>query len=286
MTANPPNRLPEISANDASGDTLEIYRSIEAALGVRLVNLVYRHLATVPGALDWAWAVVGSGFSNGIFRQRSVPLIELAQKASVDLAPTGGISLTACGLTFEQSTAVIATLDAYNQANPMNALSLRVISLALSAGWCPPASRVRIRNTEPLVELLPMGGLDQLDGETSGYMTQLAFFTTGEQSDLVPSLFRHFIPWPALLSALCDWLRPLHEQNLVGDISDRISADADAIARDIFGNLLASDDVLAAPDQGTCDALTATIAQFLPAICRMIVIGGLLRSSVSHGRGE
>jgi len=40
----PQNPLSEVSANDATGVTLEIYRSIEAALGVRLVNLVYRHL--------------------------------------------------------------------------------------------------------------------------------------------------------------------------------------------------------------------------------------------------
>ena len=40
------NALPEIPINEATGVTLEIYQSIEAALGVRLVNLVYRHLAT------------------------------------------------------------------------------------------------------------------------------------------------------------------------------------------------------------------------------------------------
>ena len=53
---------------DASGVTLEIYQSIEASLGVRLVNLVYRHLATVPGALEWAWAVVGEGFEDQTYR--------------------------------------------------------------------------------------------------------------------------------------------------------------------------------------------------------------------------
>ncbi|CAN0574755.1 unnamed protein product, partial [Laminaria digitata] len=41
--------LQEIAAENASGDIKAIYGALEQALGVRLVNLVYRHLATGPG---------------------------------------------------------------------------------------------------------------------------------------------------------------------------------------------------------------------------------------------
>ena len=51
--------LPELRAEDAKGNIKLIYQAIENALGVRLVNLVYRHLATVPGTLEWSWGVVG-----------------------------------------------------------------------------------------------------------------------------------------------------------------------------------------------------------------------------------
>ena len=125
-----------------------------------------------------------------------------------------------------------------------------------------------------------MGGLDDLDGETSEALTRLAHYATGETSRLVPSLFRHFIPWPDLLAALCEWLAPLHEEDRISRLSDRLSTKADVIARDIFNKLETSDDFVEAPKPEIRDALSSTIRQFLPPICRMIVIGGLLRRSI------
>ena len=272
--------LPEVLMQDASGVTLEIYRSIEASLGVRLVNLVYRHLATVPGALEWAWAVVGQGFQDQTYRQRATALVELGGALDRGSRPVGVISLQDHGLTAEEANAVVATLDAYNRANPMNALSLRVIALGLDAGWRPPAQRMTVSTDRPLTDLLPMGSLENLDRDSSMLMSDLALFTTGEKSNLVPSLFRHFTTWPSLLAGLRDWLKPMHEHGMVGELSVRISEEADRIANDIFDNLTAAENVLAAPDDSVRNALSGTIAQFLPAICRMIVIGGLLRRSI------
>ena len=272
--------LPEINAKDASGVTSEIYRSIEAALGVRLVNLVYRHLATIPGALEWAWAVVGDGFKTEIYKGRSAPLADFGKRLSGVTGDLRTISLKSYGLTAREAAAVRVTLDAYNRANPMNALSLRVIALALSAGWLAPAVRTTISPTVPLVDLLPMGQLQDLDGDTSGHLSRLALYATGVESDLVPSLFRHFILWPGFLAAVGDWLQPLHEDDLISHYSSEISGEADAIAKEIFDNLNVVGNTLAAPDEDTRLALSSTIAQFLPAICRMIVIGGLLSSSI------
>lgn len=265
---------------DASGVTLEIYQSIEASLGVRLVNLVYRHLATVPGALEWAWAVVGEGFEDQTYRQRAAVLLELGGAVSGAAELTGALKLNDYGLTDGDANAAIATLDAYNRANPMNALSLRVIALALSAGWQPPARRKIVSTSTPLIELLPMGSLDELGRESTRLLAELAYFTTGKKSDLVPSLFRHFTAWPSLLAALRDWLKPLHDQGVVEDLSNRISEEADVIAAEIFEDLAAADSLLSAPKDDVRAALLNTIAQFLPAICRMIVIGGLLRRSL------
>ena len=280
LAENTPNLLPERSVKEATGVTSEIYRSIEAALGVRLVNLVYRHLATIPGALEWAWAVVGDGFSEGIYQQRSAPLVRLVAHLSADPQSIRPISLVDYGLKLSEASAVLDTLDAYNSANPMNALSLRVIALSLSAGWCPPARRAYIPSSGPMVDLLPMADIEDLDPETSEYMAELALYSTGEKSNLVPSLFRHFICWPSLLAGLCDWLRPLHEKDVVQNLSWQISDEADTIADDIFKNLVVSEATMAPPAEEIRSAVVRTIDQFLPAICRMIVIGGLLRSAI------
>ena len=131
-----------------------------------------------------------------------------------------------------------------------------------------------------MVDLLPMADLEDLAPKTSEYMAELALYSTGEKSNLVPSLFRHFICWPSLLAGLCDWLRPLHEKDVVQNLSWQISDEADTIADDIFKNLVVSEATMAPPAEEIRGAIVRTIDQFLPAICRMIVIGGLLRSAI------
>jgi len=50
--------FPAIAEASATGETADIFRDIRATVGVRVVNLVWRHLATLDGALPWAWAAV------------------------------------------------------------------------------------------------------------------------------------------------------------------------------------------------------------------------------------
>ena len=47
-----------ISENDATGEIAEIYNDIRTALGNGVVNLIWRHLATIDGALPWVWQAV------------------------------------------------------------------------------------------------------------------------------------------------------------------------------------------------------------------------------------
>ncbi|SIO40405.1 hypothetical protein SAMN05443247_04908 [Bradyrhizobium erythrophlei] len=44
--------LPEIRQEDASAAVARIYSDIKRASGTPLVNLIYRHLATIPGGLE------------------------------------------------------------------------------------------------------------------------------------------------------------------------------------------------------------------------------------------
>lgn len=272
--------LEEIRAENATGNIRDVYAAIEAALGVKLVNLVYRHLATVPGALEWAWSTVGPTFENGVFAERSKALV-LVDETSV----TNSISFESVGLSEKDGSRVIETLRAYNRANPMNALSLRVIELALGTGraalWQAPEPADAIsNNARPLAVLLPMAPLDILSPATMDILYRLAALTTGQDRGLVPSLFRHFTAWPALLTALADWLEPLAKDGVIEGQVARISAQADGIARDIFEQMSEPGHGAVLPDLATRETLLRTIEIFPPAICRMIVIGGLLHKAV------
>jgi hypothetical protein len=268
--------LPEISAENAEGEIKRIYQSIEAALGVRLVNLVYRHLATVSGALEWAWYTVGDPFEAGVFAERSKALIP-----TIAGQYRHSVSMDSAGLTAEDANNVLATLDAYNRANPMNAVSLRVIALALEAGRPASASPVGAPPRVDLPTLLPMSPLDSLDANATALMHRLARLTTGRESKIVPSLFRHFAPWPVLLAQLADWMEDLNDSGVIDAQAGQVFEMADDIAKDIFGSLPAPGGDAVLPDSATRQTLVETIEIFPPTICRMIVIAGLLRSSLS-----
>lgn len=278
--------MDELAVENATGNIKDIYNAVEAALGVRLVNLVYRHLATVPGALEWAWGTVGPVFQNGKFAERATALGSAGEMpASVDTSMDTAVSLRLAGLSEDDGNRVVETLNAYNRANPMNALSLRVIAMALEAGrpalWqAPVPAQAGAADTGKLSVLLPMASLDGLPPATMDILYRLAALTTDQDWGLVPSLFRHFTAWPALLTALADWLEPLAEKGAIEQQVVHVSAKADEVAKDIFGQLDRPGDGAVLPDATTRETLLQTIEIFPPAICRMIVIGGLLRTAI------
>ena len=47
--------MPSILESDATGKVTEIYADIRQVLGTSIVNLIWRNLATIPGALEWTW---------------------------------------------------------------------------------------------------------------------------------------------------------------------------------------------------------------------------------------
>lgn len=277
LPSDGPAALPEISAQEASGEIRDIYDAIAAALGVRLVNLVYRHLATVPGALEWAWGIVGERFADGTFAAEAAAIAGIAGASGGDAQQ---ISLGAAGLAPAEADAVLATLDAYNRANPMNAISLQVIALALAEGRPASFGKAGRADTGGLAELLPIAPLDGLPPDTRALLATLAQQATGGRSAVVPSLFRHFTAWPPLLEALSRWLGPVAESGAIDDVGDRVTAVAQDAAARIFDALPPPAPGAVAPDDATRAALAATVRTFPPAICRMIAIGALLRAAL------
>ena len=57
--------VPAITEAAATGETAAIFADLRATLGVNVVNLIWRHIATFPGALPWAWASVKPAYVSG-----------------------------------------------------------------------------------------------------------------------------------------------------------------------------------------------------------------------------
>ena len=54
---------------DATGETAEIFADIRQVYRVGVVNLIWRHLATFPGALAWVWGAVRPLYCDGTIAQ-------------------------------------------------------------------------------------------------------------------------------------------------------------------------------------------------------------------------
>ncbi|MEX2453726.1 MAG: hypothetical protein WD470_03425, partial [Rhodospirillaceae bacterium] len=187
-----------------------------------------------------------------------------------------------------------ATLDAYNRANPMNAISLSVISIALAEGrpagpFMAPQDSAD-GHADGLPDLLPLAPLDGLSDGTVALLLSLADRIAGpgdgtgqgagDGPRIVPSLFRHFTAWPLLLEAMSEWLGTVAASDGVDALSARISEAAAGIGREMFANLPVPGDGAVLPDGKTRTTLAATVAVFPPAICRMTVVGTLLHRAL------
>ena len=51
-------RVPSVLEAEAKGEIADIYADIRKVLGTSVVNLIWRNLATMPGALEWTWSTV------------------------------------------------------------------------------------------------------------------------------------------------------------------------------------------------------------------------------------
>ena len=57
--------VPAIAEASATGAVAELFADIRRVLGVEVVNLIWRHLATIPDALPWAWGMLRPLYADG-----------------------------------------------------------------------------------------------------------------------------------------------------------------------------------------------------------------------------
>src|SRR4051812_6357397 len=121
--------LEELPEARASGEQRHIYAEIRRLSAVPMVALIYRHLATIPGALEWAWSVLEPALRAGAVQESAW---QLAGRARVSRQPAlPAAALRAVGIAEADQRAIAQVLDAYNRANPVNIVGVRCLSLQL-----------------------------------------------------------------------------------------------------------------------------------------------------------
>jgi len=190
--------LSEISESSASGSVAALYADIRAVLGVDLVNLIYRHLATVPGGLEWAWANLRPHFQSGEIDAQA----ELLRNDVRGAFPAWPEDFAFAPSHPSELTSAARLTQVYNLNNSRNLMAFRHL-LSEGTGLAPMASvtipratPARTPDAHPLPSIPSWEAISAVDRETVLRINRLG---ESQEPTIVASLYRHLALWPSLL---------------------------------------------------------------------------------------
>jgi hypothetical protein len=215
----PRDPVPAVSESDAPPAIAEIFTDIRTTLDSGVVNLIWRHLATMPGALEWVWTSV-----KPLYVEHAPARAEQlrAQLGLPSIPAFSHDTLESAGLDEDARASIRAILDSYHHTN---ALALVCLSAFLSrfddqrssvASTIPLDSRATV-SASRRVALPPLPVMSDLAPAVRRLVQELNGFGEDADTELVASMYRHLAYWPTYLSLARTLLVPLHARGeLIG----------------------------------------------------------------------
>ena len=236
--------VPAITEAEATDETAAIYADIRRVYGVSVVNLVWRHLATLPGALPWAWETVRPLYVGGTIRREAAAL-RAARRLPEVVAPPPEV-FAAAGLGPGDLLRIRDVLDAYERTNPMPLLALSVAQQRLgdaAAGGGGEAGAVSgaPAASEPEIKLPPLLRLDELAPSTARLVLRLNRIGAAGQDPVLASMYRNLAHWPGYLALAWALLAPLDASGAVAAAIEDALAQGRARAAAIAARAAAPD---------------------------------------------
>ena len=122
--------VPSVLESEARGEIADIYADIRKVLGTSVVNLIWRNLATMPGALEWTWSTVRPLYLG------DAPLHAEAVRQTIALPDWPG---------FSTDTLVAAGVDETERALIRGVLAAINIPTHWRSSCCPRCWRITSR---------------------------------------------------------------------------------------------------------------------------------------------
>jgi hypothetical protein len=253
--------FPAVAEAAAIGETAHLFADIRATVGVRVVNLVWRHLATFDGALPWAWGAVKPLYLAGMpdeaarrFREAMV-VPHLASLAGA------------------QPASVDAVLASYDHSNTINLFALGALVAWLrgeASGEVAPVGGPRL--PAPDVTLPSLASEADVSPETWALVLRLN--RAGDPRQLIlASMYRHLAHAPAFLGEVEKVLRAVQADGSL----DRAIASNRASAQDTARHLA---DAISTERPASADKIEAGVAAFVDhAIGKMVTICRAIRTA-------
>ena len=274
-------RLPELSERDAPAQIKTIYDEIKAYCRVPMVALIYRHLATQDGLLEWSWRALAPGMRSGALSDAAEELAAVRLTAKLPLLTRE--KAVALALKPIDYAAIDYIIAAYNTANPHNIIAVRgLMSLLASDEAGGQSSGNRSASVTP-VAFPAMPSLVQLEEMTPALAKLILSLHIGSDNGtrgIVPSLYRHLANWPDYMMDQAEALVPLFKGGEIEDAATRIAAGADTAAVRLNKELIVHDSPEGRPTGTAREQLLVTLAAFAATIPEMIAVGRLMAAAL------
>lgn len=272
--------VPAIAEASATGAVAELFADIRRVLGVEVVNLIWRHLATIPNALPLAWGILRPLYADGSIAAEAQALHR--QLALPRLPPFPPNLLSVIELDGDDVVSIRDILAAYDRTNAMALVALSALLLRLDQ---PPATTGRIAEGCPIlspepaipIPLPPLPSLDTLPDPVACLVLTLNRLGTRREHPVLASMYRHLAYWPAYLALTWALIGPLDANGLLQQAIADALAKVQARARSLAALLQAP-----AIDVTTADAIRRAVEPFAgDVIAKMVVICALLRAATA-----
>ena len=256
-----------ISENEATGEVTEIYDDIKSTLGNGVVNLIWRHLATIDGALPWVWNALKPLYVDDALKNEAAFVCESIELPSIGILPNA--ALQAVNVSDQDKLTICDVLDSYNKGNAFNLLAFSALTVLPSDKKETALSSVTFVEDINIPDIVP---LDNITGATKDLVLALSQLGAPDGSKIIPSLYRHLAYWPGFLSLSWSIIAPLHVDGRLGSMVDLTYRLAEKRAANIADVVVWG----AEPDKAA-QAMKAIHEFRLTAISRMLPIGLILR---------
>lgn len=262
----------------ATGEIADIYSDIRTTLNTSVVNLIWRNLATMPGALPWAWSTV-----RPLYLGAAAAHAEAARRtlALPDAPAFSTALLSAAGIEPGALTNILKVLDSYHHTN---ALALVALSALLEHYDPTNGEPVQPWGTAPgaaQTELPPLPPMANLSTEVQRLIEELNGF--GEDTDpyLIASMYRHLAYWPPYLALVRTMLAPLQADGSL----NALTRSARALGR-AHGRVLSRQLAAARSPDSLQQALAACRLFVEHPIARMTGICAIIRRATPPHPGD
>jgi hypothetical protein len=254
--------FPAIAEQAATGETAELFADIRATVGVRVANLVWRHLSTFDGALPWTWQALKPLYLQGM-ADRAV----VAFRHEMILPALGS-------LAGPEPPSVDAVLASYDHSNTVNLFALGALVAWLRndvAAEGTPEQGPRL--PAPDVELPRLASEADVAPETWQCVLRLNRFGDRPEPLILASMYRHLAHAPVFLQRLEAALTPVHAD---GSLDRAILANRQQAYR--RARLLAR--AIAADRPAFADDVERSVSAFVEhAIGKMVTICRAIRAA-------